>query len=304
VIESIELRQFRNHKKTTLHLDPHVTVLVGPNGSGKSNLIRAVRWVAANKPSGDSMLRRKGTKQADLCEATLRVDGRTVTRAKGEGRNEYVIDGNKVAVPKTGVPKPVDELLSMGEANFAMHWRGPAFWFGLTPGQAAKELNRIVNLDKIDSVLANVSAKARRVKAEQSVSADRLKAAKIKKGQLVYVPKLVADWKALETLESELTELQENERVVNELLSEASRLKEEVDRSLGERQSGKTLMSLIEEAVKMTAEEGQIERLVQTVDELEQEIAESEAETVHLQADLDRRCEGSCPICQRPWSKS
>jgi len=45
-LQTILLRQFRNHRELQLAVDPGVNLFLGPNGAGKTNLIEAVAVLA------------------------------------------------------------------------------------------------------------------------------------------------------------------------------------------------------------------------------------------------------------------
>src|SRR3954471_21667391 len=45
-LQTILLRQFRNHRDLELSVDPGVNLFLGPNGAGKTNLIEAVAVLA------------------------------------------------------------------------------------------------------------------------------------------------------------------------------------------------------------------------------------------------------------------
>lgn len=45
-LQTLTVRQFRNHPQLTLHVDPAVNLLVGSNGAGKTNLVEAIAMLA------------------------------------------------------------------------------------------------------------------------------------------------------------------------------------------------------------------------------------------------------------------
>ena len=53
MIKKIQIQNFQSHKETTLKLDPGVNIIVGTTDSGKTSILRALRWVIWNRPSGD-----------------------------------------------------------------------------------------------------------------------------------------------------------------------------------------------------------------------------------------------------------
>jgi len=45
-LKSLTLRGFKSFAdRTTLALEPGISIIVGPNGSGKSNIVDAIKWV-------------------------------------------------------------------------------------------------------------------------------------------------------------------------------------------------------------------------------------------------------------------
>lgn len=183
-LERFDLKNFQCHCSLSVEFDQLITTLVGKTNSGKSAVLRALRWLVQNFPAGDEFIS-DGEK---YCRARLIVDGHRVIRRIGD-RNEYRLDDKVYKAFGRGVPPSVSKLLNLTDENFQAQLDAP-FWFSLTPGQVAKELNRIVDLSVIDKTLANLAQVGRQATAEVALTKARLQEAKQAKAGLDWVPKM------------------------------------------------------------------------------------------------------------------
>src|SRR5207253_965695 len=124
-----------------------------------------------------------------------------------KGANKYVLDGKLLkAFGDSKVPDEVAALLNVDDANFQrqldLH-----FWFNETPGQLAKALNKIVNLELIDRSLAEVGKRLRTGKSELEVCRQRFKQAKTDRRELAWVDELAAGLESLESKQDSLKNL-------------------------------------------------------------------------------------------------
>ena len=190
VLERLLIKNFQKHARLELDLDPHVTVLAGKSDAGKSSIIRALRWLATNKPGGTSFIRREGEDQAAAertAVARLSVDGHVIKRIRGPRRNLFLLDGQPLAAFGAGVPDPVAQLLNIGQISLQLQ-HDPPYLFSLSPGQAAAALDEVVNLDAIDQVMARLASGLRAAKAAAEAAQDRLREAKARRNELAWVP--------------------------------------------------------------------------------------------------------------------
>lgn len=239
MLESIRLKNFQKHRAIEIEFDPLVTCITGQSGAGKSSILRAIRWICINRPSGDSFIRhgKKGT------VGELTVDGVKVIRKKGSGKNEYLLAGRlqpervvsvsnqegnvrlsegngKIGSESTCIenrqgrkdtdssfkafgtepPQAVQKVLNVSEENFARQLDAPYF-FSLTPGQAAKALNEVIDLEVIDRTLGKLAAGQRKAKAELEVGRQRYLDAEAKGKELVYIRQMDADLRGAEKAE-------------------------------------------------------------------------------------------------------
>ncbi len=220
MLKKLKVKNFQKHKEEyVLDLEHPITILAGPTGKGKSSLIRALKWICLNHPTGVSFSTRGQDKP---CEATLEFDNYVVTRKRGKS-NEYLLDDSKyVAFGAGKVPEDISKLLNVDNLNFA-HQLDMPFWFDLSPGQVSKELNSIIQLDVIDSSLSKVGSEVRGANSEVKICKERLKTAKQKKKDLLWVKEMDAELVSLEEMSVELTSLQNEASTIAELLAGAAK---------------------------------------------------------------------------------
>lgn len=172
MITHIKISNFQCHKSLRLRLSPGVTCVTGQSDTGKSAIVRALRWAMTNRPGGAAFIR-TGAKRARV---TIHCDGHKIVRTRGAA-NTYTFDDRRLVSFGANVPDIVAKTFCVGSVNFQNQYDAP-FWFSQTPGDVSRELNAIINLGEIDTVLANLSAQSRAATAERSVIESRLTAAR------------------------------------------------------------------------------------------------------------------------------
>lgn len=189
MLESLELRCFQSHEHTIIPLS-RVTVLVGPSDTGKSACLRALRWLATNRPGGTDFIR-WGSKRA---RARLTLDGgQVITRFRSDRENTYTLDGVVFTAMGAAVPEPVGALLAVTPDNFQGQLDGP-YWFSESGGEVSRYLNAIINLGSIDTTAAALGAMHRNAEAAVQVAKQRQAEASDTAIALDWVADAVADW--------------------------------------------------------------------------------------------------------------
>jgi DNA replication and repair protein RecF len=101
-LQSIELREFRNHKEARFDLRGDSALVLGENGSGKTNLIEAMVLLSIGKSfrgSRDAALLRRGAASFEVrgvTEDRIGVTTEIVARG-GDGTKEIFVDGAPLA---------------------------------------------------------------------------------------------------------------------------------------------------------------------------------------------------------------
>jgi len=219
-IDRISIRNFQKHKRLVISPSPQVTTIVGPSDVGKSAIIRALRWVAFNRPGGTDFIHH-GERTVSV---SISTGHGVVCRKRSAKANIYKVSTDGEVVLRaigSDVPNEVQRVLNLSDTNFQrQHDR--EFWLSETAGEVSRQLNQIVNLGIIDSTLANMASSIRTAKSTLAVVDSRIADAKEARRGLKWVRKANASLLALGVMEREITNAEGTARVLASLCKDAS----------------------------------------------------------------------------------
>jgi DNA repair protein SbcC/Rad50 len=158
MIKQLIIHNFQSHADTVLDLDLGVNLITGQSDSGKTAIIRALKWLATNRPLGDGF-RSWGSKDATSVSVILDDESLLTHRPSKYilTKNLEVSEWNAVG---TGVPETVQQTLNISDLSWQSQM-DPPFLLSDSPGEVARTLNEVADLDKIDSTLVNINRMAR-----------------------------------------------------------------------------------------------------------------------------------------------
>lgn len=172
-MKTITLKNFQSHKNSVLNLSKGINAIVGNSDCGKSAVMRGILWAITNKPSGDSFISNsiKDSKGKIKGECSVSIDG--VARIKSKEFNGYVCGQETYEALRTDVPTDISEKFNISDVNIQRQMDG-AFMLSNTPGENAKFINELVNLEVIDTATSWVSAENRTAKSNEKVLAESI----------------------------------------------------------------------------------------------------------------------------------
>lgn len=85
----MEIINFQSHDYTDLYFKNGVNVIIGPSDSGKTAIIRAIKWVLFNEPSGSAFVK-QGTEETRVL--LYFSDGTIIERGRVKNKNYYILE--------------------------------------------------------------------------------------------------------------------------------------------------------------------------------------------------------------------
>jgi DNA repair protein SbcC/Rad50 len=228
MINKLTIHNFQSHRDSVLEFSDGVNVIIGPTDNGKSAILRSLIWIITNKPSGDDFKSNWGG------ETIINVsdDNFAIERSKGI-TNSYTIirkadlQGQLFTAFGTGVPEEVVKLLNIGEINIQYQLEGP-FLLSASSGEVARYLNKIVNLDNIDTTLANIAKTYREEKNLLSNTKTNIEVHKANLAEYDWIDDAEKELVKLELLDSEIEDDRWERMALSEMLQDIISLSEEI----------------------------------------------------------------------------
>lgn len=174
MIKRLTIKNLQAHKDTTIDLvAPGVNVIVGKSSQGKTSIIRALAKLIQNRPviGVESWIHGHDKKRRISIQVDT-TDGRSILWS-GPSDQQYIVDGQEYKGFGQSVPAPVVEALGINDINIQTQFDPPFLVFD-PPGQVARYLNQVADLEVIDRAIQNVNSMARANTREQETSKNRI----------------------------------------------------------------------------------------------------------------------------------
>jgi DNA repair protein SbcC/Rad50 len=168
MIHSFHIKNFQSWKEAHFDFHPGVNLIVGTSDSGKSAVLRGLRWLIENRPTGNAFRSWwAGKKDSTIAMVQLDdEDGTLITRSRDASSNVYGIDGEITHdAVRSEVPEDINKLLNFSPIGFQWQHDKP-FLLSDTSGEVARQLNRVAGLEDIDRSLSNIESMSRRNRSD------------------------------------------------------------------------------------------------------------------------------------------
>ena len=269
MLKSMHLSNFQSHKASHLEFDPGVNVIIGPSDSGKTAIIRALRWLVWNRPSGDAF---RSTWGGDT-KASILIENCLIGRGKGK-QEEYFLEDTDFKAFGKEVPEEITKALNLNDVNLQSQLDSP-FLLSNSPGEVAKHFNRVAHLDQIDEGLSKVQKWIREIDQDISSSEKQVIGFTEDLEKFEHLEKFEVEVEVLEGMESELIHQANNKRALEKLcidLVAVQALIEEQEKITEAGPLVDSILDLYAEKIFINTDKRELEGLIQEVEEVEKDL--------------------------------
>lgn len=157
MLKTIGIKNFQSHKKTLLKLSPGVNVIVGRSTTGKSAIVRALRWLITNRPSGAPFRSHFATMQDNVTVMVRTARHRVSINRTPRGKTNYDVDSNSDehhAFSGIGraVPDEVSAALNLEDINLQTQLE-PHFLITSSPRDFSAAIDKVTQTEIIDDAV-------------------------------------------------------------------------------------------------------------------------------------------------------
>jgi len=259
MIKRVEIQNFQSHKNTLLEFVPGTNVIIGESDAGKSAIFRAINWVITNRPLGDTFRSDWG---GDTRVAIYTAEGDVIERIKTSTRNVYVINGKPLTAFGSEVPEQVSEILRMDEANIQSQMDVP-FLLAVSPGEAARLLNKAASIDDIDYTISNLRGEYQKISNNIKFNEGKLKDYEEKIKEYDNIPILEGKLEQLEDAEKEREKYEQKLGKLTQLVAGVIRIHTELEKT-------KNIQQITQKFEQILSEYNDYEEQRKRLDKLEQ----------------------------------
>lgn len=295
MIEKLTLENFQSHKYTELEFAPGLNAIIGQSDTGKSAILRALRWVITNRPSGEAYRSYWG---GDT-EVIIQLDNSSIMRYKSASGNGYKLNGSVFQAIGTTVPDEIASALAIDEVNFQQQLDRP-FLLDSSPGEVAQHFNRVAGLDKIDSAVQTVQSKIRQINSGLAAAQTAVAQGTEELAKYSFLPNFEIDLISLETLQSEARKIQSDIDFIRSKLEQYKKIEEE-ERKISKRalheKAVSALLMLISKSKEETKKANKIKKVIFDLKSCEATIASIEDSLKRKIEEFNAVFPDICPLC-------
>jgi len=171
MLKKLTLKNYRSYRNQTFEFHSGINGLVGLPQSGKTNVIRAIIWLAYNRPSTTKYRSKFSRPNSKTKVSALLDNGYTISLMKSQSTSVYEIkhptrEFHRYTKFGVQVPDTITEVLNLSELNIQNQIER-VYLAASTPGEIARTINRVTKTDDIDKWVKNINQKTNVLKSRK-----------------------------------------------------------------------------------------------------------------------------------------
>ncbi len=155
MIKSLELKGYESHQDSKLEFHNKLNLIIGTSNTGKSSIVKSIRWLVDNLPNGEGMINH----QLKSCSVIGKFnENDSIEKVKSSKENKYVVNKKTLDAIRQSVPDEVKEVTKFTDLNIQGQFDN-FFLLQEYPGEVARKLNEIIELQIMDEAIKKVKSK-------------------------------------------------------------------------------------------------------------------------------------------------
>lgn len=275
MLESAHIKNIQLIKDEALTFHPLINIVSGESDNGKSALFRSLTLAISNTPSAYEY-KPHNLERGGISSSELTFNNCTIERKRSASINQYVCDKFDKPLEAFGnnVPPQLKELMLIPD-YMVQTQHSPYFLLNDSPGEVAKKINSVCDLEIIDKSQSKIESIVTKSKSDLSYTKETLKEKNVELETLDFVEGFEEQVKAIEKLIEEDEKLSSDIEKVSAIIESIEALSSEIkslDAKIIFETKIKEVLQLIQEHVKIDKDCDEIEKIVNRIEVLNIEI--------------------------------
>ena len=308
-LTSLKIQNFESWKKAYFEFDPGTNVIIAKPGihasdCGKSSIIRAIQWVTTNQPASDKMVSHWAKDEETFVEIKF-AEGARIKRMRGKGINCYYLNDKLFEAIGRGIPEEIKKVINFTDLNILTQ-DNSFFLIKESPGEVARYLNRIVNLQEIDHAQSYADTMVRRASKNVGYIKQEITEKKKEVDSLQWVKEAEKEYNIVYAMERRLHNRQRHLVDVDTLIHKAEEIQQKIQTYKGVLKTKKEITLLLEHASRIQQSEDRLNKLQVMIKDWEY-TTKIKQTSVHacrqLKEIYDKTFPEHCPLCGNKVNK-
>jgi exonuclease SbcC len=304
MINSIQIHNYQTHKDTKINLSKGVNVITGESSQGKTALLRALIWALTNKPSKGKPSWWDKNSSNVVVEFT---DKTIIQRGRKKNLNYYKssLINNDLTAFGQNVPDEIKQIVCMNDVNIHKQFDTP-FLLSSTAGDVAKLLNKIVNLEIIDSSLFKANQKKRKEKQQLEFVEQRKIELEKELNNFGWLDNAEKDLNKINNIQTRYDNINKEYNEIEDIINSLERM----DEGLLEINKLLTIENEVNKIIKIQVKENDIDdkiadliNLLMDIETISTKIDTKEKQLIDMEKEHKKLMGNYCPFCKRRIKK-
>lgn len=225
MLKRIIAENIQCYPKLNIRFSPGLNIIIGESDTGKTTIARIIEWSYSNEPNGEEFKEQFLRHNEKEAKVILKFDDCKIGRVRSNTKNYYLLNNRKLnAIGKGKIPEEISNALRLHDINF-QSFTDPNFLFAQKDSEVAKYLNKIADLEGIES--ANKGIKKEKLEVDKKIKEIKkeLKEKKEKLNSYKWINEIEPKIEVLLIKEQEIKKEEKRIESINKILTKLFYLK-------------------------------------------------------------------------------